>query len=494
MNFQEFESNLAQGLQPQKPSRDLSIVIDEKLRGARRQRQFRRRIYVAATGTAVITISLIVLPTVKARATLQRMSGALDNVNQVVMTTYDIGEPAKETMSMKVTYLQGQWKVEDSQGHLTYFTHGINYIFRKDTGRFITQTGRTGPFGNNLSHLGLSAILEQLKGWQPSTQVTLDDTPFEGRTVTRATVDQGPSGGRSIFYADPSSELPIALETYIRAKDRWTLNGITRFDYEAKIDPASLLPDLKRYPPVDEKQVADQEVAHLLNSKLGSTPLKRGRIILRSVDVGQDGTVYVTSQAGEKKPHWDKGYPVSVTDNLGTTYARMAFWTVTDEEVIAHSADGKLELSVFVPVELEPKFRPKTVRVTANLKSNGTLARHLQAMQGNTKGQIFSFYWYDDKSIKTHEVELARIPFVKATRADAPTAARLIAPHPFDEDKGLLEAKALARADYFRTTNEVAKELQALKEALSFHVGPRSNSLAADRLDEIEAKMKHLQP
>jgi len=55
-----------------------------------------------------------------------------------------------------------------------------------------------------------------------------------------------------------------------------------------------------------DNRLRTSEIARIhTRDDIGSIPLDTGRQVVRSVDVTDDGTVFVTCQAGEHKARWD---------------------------------------------------------------------------------------------------------------------------------------------------------------------------------------------
>jgi hypothetical protein len=485
MNYQDFERNIRAGLAASEPSDRVSDKIDQRLASTRQRRTIRLRLTVALAATACLTVGFLVTPIVRAYAEMQRMAGALDNVRSVVMTSVVVRPDGSRQFSARISYLDGRWKIEEPDDKLIYFNNGTRYVHDKATGRTIVETGLKGPFTNNDSSLSLTSLLGDFQRWQPRVHQTIDQAEFHGMSVTRAIAEDPTDPHRIVIYAALDTDLPLEIDQETKENGRWVVTDVQTCDYRTKQTVASFVPDLQAFPPIRKEEYDSNRVKQLVAEDLGSVLLNKGRLVVRAMDVASDGTVFVTSQSGERVPMWNRGYPVDVSDDLGTQYSLLYVQSRIDPEVIARSTDGKVELCVFIPTEPIQPWRPRRITVTARLQSDLVLDRHQWGMWGNRSGQTESMIWYYDKSREFKVVDIARRQFERPTVNTFPTYASIIDPALFDDASHFDQEKAKSRADFYRGLEDTANEFRWLTEVVRSPKSTGERTMAEVRLSDI---------
>ena len=110
--------------------------------------------------------------------------------------------------------------------------------------------------------------------------------------------------------------------------------------------------------------------------------------------------MYMAFQSGNKSTSWT-GYGLEVTDNLGTKYCHAnEIFNPMNEEFIRRSKDGKLEVEVFVPIQPLTSDSPRTIAVTAVLRTDKALVHSIRGIK-NRQGP-------HDTGVGDHAVELCR--------------------------------------------------------------------------------------
>lgn len=178
-----------------------------------------------------------------------------------------------------------------------------------------------------------------------------------------------------------------------------------------------------------------------------------------------------------------RGYPVDITDNLGTKYSLMKVTSRLDQEFIENSKDGKLELCVFVPSQKLSRWEQRTIRITSRLRANRRLDRYLSGFWTNQSRMVTSTLRYDDNSEPVTVVTVVQEHLVRPTVNVVPSYASLLEPSRFDSNDPFEAEKALARADFYRGQSDIDAEKRWLKEALK--LAPESEG-ATLRLKELE--------
>jgi len=492
MKLNEFKDRLRTSLSPAEPSARISRLIDQKLLAVQHRRTSRRRIAFAFAATAVVGLSILVLPRVRAQAELARLAGALDNVQSVIETQQNVAADGSRHYLGQVAYLNGRWRIDLPGSGITYFSDGTRYMFDQRMKRFMVESGLEGPFGHNSKDMKLSSVLGDIKHWQPHSHLEIDQAKLHGKVVTRATIEDLSFKSRVVLFAELDTDLP--LETHEERLDagKWRLTSVATFDYGAKQSLAEFVPDLKAFPAISKKEWSAELVRGMIKDDLGSVKLANGRLVVRSIDVAKDGTVFVACQAGERIPMWDRGYPVDITDDSGSKYALMHVSSRLDSEFISASKDGKLELCIFVPVNPNSSWEPKKIAVNTRLDATNHLDRHLEAMWGGIDNFIDGYSWYYDTSKAVSVTEVARQSVEKPITDSFPSFAALIDPNQFDDAQHFAAQEAKSRADYFRNHGEYKSERYWLNESIRLEKPSNSRSDADRRLirlNEFEARV-----
>ena len=485
MNLNEFEDQVKLGFVPAEPSARVSQLIDERLLAIRRKKVARRRFSYAFAATAIAGVVLLVTPTVIAQAELRRLAGALDGVRSVVMTTETIDPDGTHHLSGSIAYLNGKWKTEFPGVGVTYFFDGTRYRLDRSINKFVVETGLEGPFAHNTKDMKLSSALGDINQWQPHSHVEIDKVELHGKLVTRATIDESVFHTRTVMFANIDTDLPI--ESLEEKKDGggWKLIGDTKFDYSSKESPSDFAPDLKAYPPISKRDWETQLVCGMTSKVVGEVALDHGRLVIRSLDVAKDGTVFVTCQAGERIARWNRGYPIDITDNLGTQYAFVNIESKLDEEFIRNSKEGKLELCVFVPLTPIGEWKARSITVNARLEPNQHLNRHEFAMWGGKSGLINSYSWYVDKAKTVNVVDVASRTFSNPSVESFPTYCSSVDPFQFDNARHWEGQEDKARADLCRNTEKYGEERDWLNAALELANSEGIRNMIKSRLEEL---------
>ncbi len=492
MNIKEFEDNVRNGLAPVSSTDQLSAKIDHQLWATKRKRTVRRRFGYSFAATAAATVGMIVIPTVMAQAHLRRLAGALDNVSSVILTTESVSADGTRKQIAESAYLDGKWRLKSPGSDVSYFSNGNRYRLDRASGHFIAESGLDGPFGHNSDHLSMSDVLGDIKRWRPQTHLTFDSVELGAKSVTRATIEVDGENSREILYADKSTDLPIKLVTQAKRIGNWATLEEANFDYETKQRPEDFVPDLKTYPPIAKRDWDAANVAKMTKDNLGTIKTSHGELIIRSMDVAKDGTVFVTCQAGERVPNWNRGYPIAIEDNLRTQYALAEIESRVDKEFIEHSKDGKLELCVFIPTEPLPIWKPRTITINAMMVNQNQLQRkEIAYWGGRHTNYCLSKRWYYDRDHPATPVKVMSRAFDAPTVDRDPSYTQFLNPWMFEAGDRFDREKAQARADYYRDVENPPAEIRWLNRTIELTHETGSINIPQARLDEIREIKPH---
>ncbi len=359
MNESTFEQALKIGMAPvaERPLLDAKIEARlSRLRSSAKTKKWSATLGVAA---AVVAMSVFLFPRAEAQPTFAQIAGALDDVSSVRTESFSILEDGSRTSQGTIDYHEGRWRLTTGGEDSVWFEGGL-YMLDASAGRYVHSSMPSGPFSFNTKGLGLSSMLSS--GGMNSKEVTLTDGKFRGADVKIATVDSTGLRERMLIYADAKTLLPISVEHYSNEQDVWRLRGEMTFDYSPNFPQGhfALRPGV---PVVTEDDDKSDLFRELTTPELAMIDIKGGRLVVRSVDVARDGTVFVTYQVGDKTRSW-RGFRLTVTDDLGTLYAPSTSLMSFDDDLMQRSSDGRIEREVLVPLAPDKRWRPRTVKLS----------------------------------------------------------------------------------------------------------------------------------
>ena len=492
MNPKQFEEIIRSEMSAKEVPLGLNSRISRELAKVQGRRRLIRRFTFAISASAAATFILVALPTVNARAGIQRMAGALDNVHSVVLTDELIGRDGSKRTISKMSYLDGRWKMEGISD-VTYYVNGITYSLPKNGHNFISDKKPQGPFAHNEQHLSLSSFLGEIRQWQPKSTVTMDQADYQGRKLNRATITEE-NGSRTLMWADPSNDLPVAIEQLRKRNNKWTIVEQTKLDYASPLKQADFVPDFKTYPAIDKETFDRQMVASVTQTSKGELKLPHGRLIVRAVDVAPNGTVFVACQSGERIARWDRGYPLEIASSDGTQYGLMEIESSEDQAFIDHSNDGKLEVCVFVPLEPLSVWHPFDLKIVAHMNKAGKLEKKQIAYMSQMHAKngivyMVSRRWYYDRDKPTTLKTVASIHVDKPTVDVSPGYLQLVQPFDFRTDSDFRRAEAQARADEYRELDQPNMEAKWIEEVMRLD-SRQGNPAPELRLQELKEVLR----
>jgi hypothetical protein len=364
-----FNQDFDQALRAAMPAAE-SVSLDRKIDTALAHRdrgQLRiRRLAFAACGVAAIGAVFLIPSSAEAR--LQRIAGALDDVERVQMTRYIVDRTGRRVKCGVMDYEQGKWHLAETPGDDQYYRRGELLSYDPTLNVYVRQVRPDGPFGHNSTGIGLSALLKS-GGIGSGSNVQITDGMFNGKPVRMAVIDSVLE--RTVIYADPTTDRPIEAQTSVHGR----VADVLSFAYPDRM-PKGVFDPNPKVRIIEDAEFKKQVVAMSTKDELAVHPLAKGRFVIRAIDVAQDGTVFVSYQAGERSQSW-RGFRLTLTDDLGTEYAapREPMMMSEPRFDFRKSPDGRLDQEIFVPVHPLPTWTPRKLTINGQFTDKGQMVQ-----------------------------------------------------------------------------------------------------------------------
>lgn len=459
-----------------------------------RHRRIRRiaRPVRLTVGVAVSAALLIVMgPPVYAQAMVGRIAGALDGVQTVRIQRTSVDAEGNRIAAGDVQYDGGRWRIR-SAGQDILFRQGKTYTFDPVVKAYVVSPGADGPFAKPTG-IRMSEMLGAANQWSLERRVQIEEATLEGRPMRRATVENPGLGERYVIYADPQTDLPREVQVEGREGDRWRLRMIQSFDYGSRV-PAHAFELEKGKPVIGEAERASRVAKAMTSETIAEMPLRRGRLVVRAVDVAADGTVFIAYQSGDASPYTWRGFAFDLSDDLGTQYARREVFGGA-EDLVRLSKDRKLELEVFVPLQPIPAGRPRHLRFLTRRFKNQTLARTIRAGVTDASGRTtwrWQPNWQGRDTTPPTETVLVRRRIEAPTCDFAPGYAQLISFTDFSNEIAAAIFASSVRANGFaerekwdEATRWYEEELRQMRRHERMGYGPWAEGRVLEKLAQV---------
>ncbi|CAN5486848.1 hypothetical protein BH11ARM2_BH11ARM2_07960 [soil metagenome] len=388
MNEKLFENSL-QAAFPIPTSANLDAKIDRALTHQTQVRRVRRRVTFTVLVTGAAVFAFVAFPAAQAQASIGGIISALDRTTKVeiVATTID-GEghrwPGTRTIIANgdVAYINARGIPESLQ------MGDKSYAFDETLNAFIVRPREAAK------SLRLSDMLGPAGEFSMDRRTEVEHVTENGRKLLRVTVTNNGLPERYRIEADAETERPTRIWVDSEERGVWRVRQEMAFDYRPEV--SIRVPDPKKVATLTQEQADARFEQTMEAATLASVSLKRGRFIVRRVDVAEDGTVFVAYQSGERSPNTWRGYAVELKDDRGTKYVRVGQASISGQETIK-SKDGKIEIDAFTPrFPTTPTF-PMKLTLGTNLQADGKLARTEVVGIGQSDGSYLYGYQTDQQ-------------------------------------------------------------------------------------------------
>ncbi|HSI73619.1 MAG TPA: hypothetical protein VK934_10635 [Fimbriimonas sp.] len=498
MNEREFDSALKEAMVAKVATSRLDRKIDSALDRVRAGGRWRLRVWTLSGAVGALAFAVLLVPPMQAQATIARLQGALEGVRSLRVKKFSIDENGNLAENGFVAYSAGHWRMENANGAgKTYLLNGKQVSYDPLMRVFVANETRS-----QMQSLRLRDLMGSLGGFDIKRRVSQRNLQVQGRAAIEATIEYG-LPERLVVLADASTQLPIESRLESLELGKWRAREVSIFDYAAKFAPGFFeMP--KGVPIVDRKELAKRMVDSMTRRQLASVPLDKGKLIIRAVDVAQDGTVFVAFQSGFKKARSWKGSTFRLTDDIGSAYQLLPHGGEgsLDEEFIARTQDGKMELEVFVPVAPMINWTPRVVKLSASLYADGSLVRWVPSSMTLPDGSagperlVPNIYRVDGNNPMTSRTVLSH-PVKEATCGDAPLYASMLNRTNFGSKTAAQITTAGARATFAMEKAHwkdarfwLNEKLRFMREHERLGLGSYSLGQTLENLRTVEGRMK----
>jgi hypothetical protein len=434
----------------------LTSEISQRVSHFAHRRHLQRRVFACVGATVAAFVTFALYPTLSAQAALTRITGALEGVERLVARRFTVDEHGDRVLAGVVAYDHGKWRIERSKGQdVILYANGHRYRYDSYTNSYVVEsTG--GPFAHN-NGLSLSDMLKDMSAWH--NNVTLRDATLDGKPVVEATITSEILPERTIVFADGKTNLPIRAYGDSLENGAWRRTTVMDFDYGASTDATRFLPDA-RLPQVSKEAWEHNVVARMLTNTVAKFSLRKGDLVLRSLDVASDGSVFIAFQSGQARTGGWTGYGFTLADDLGTTYTQLQMLDSSDSPFysISRKDGGRIEFAVFVPTTKLPGFSPRSLTLGAHIDANGNFVRLVEMQMtfpdghSETKWQVNR--WGEDESMLYKNKTILVRTIKEPTCTDRPAYMTVVGHGEWNDTLLSDLTKAGARSNYFLGTRD----------------------------------------
>jgi hypothetical protein len=493
MNDSRLDARIRSALPSAAVPASLDGAIDAALDRNRRIRRIARPVRLAVGVAASAALLFVMGPPVYAQAMVGRIAGALDGVQTLRMTRTSVDAEGNRFDAGEVVYDGGRWRIR-SVGQDTLFRQGKTYTFDPVVKAYVVTERPDGPFASPAG-IRMSEMLGAANQWSMDRRVQVGEATLDGQRMRRATVENPGLGERYVIYADPQTDLPREVHVEAKEGDAWQLRMIQGFEYGSRV-PAQAFELAKGKPVISEAERAERVVGAMTAGTLAELPLRRGRIVVRAVDVAADGTVFIAYQSGDRSVNKIGGFAFDLSDDLGTPYARREVWGGNDD-FVRLSKDRKLEVEAFVPLRpVDPK-QPRALSFLTRRFKNRGLARMIQVILTDAKGRrtlVWQPNWQGNDLTPPTETVLVHKRVAAPTCEDAPAYAKLVSSEFANEVssaifKSAARAKGHAeRGDWDEATRWYEEELRQMRRHERMGYGPWAEGPVLEKLEQVRTR------
>jgi len=383
VNESEFEAGLRAAFQPPPESASLDAKIDAALSRYRRTRRLRHLVPACACA-ALVGLTVWAAPPLEAQAAVSRMVHALAAVDTYTATTYYADDAGRLVPYARTAYSHGNWRIDGPGAGLELYVGGKCYVLDRYLGAYILDP-HPNMFEGRRPAISTSEIVAQSAGAAWGRRVSVERATLNGRSVSRVSVRSLERAERVVYDTDPATDLPIEERHEVLEAGGRQIRSVSKCSYGSAVDPKLFELDLHRFSVVTPKQVDRLLTARIERNSLGSVPLRAGRLVVRSFDVSEDGTVYVLYQAGALPSGSSLRNALELTADDGTDYARPFSPEVPRMQFVP--ADGIPEVEVFVPLVPQRPGVRRTYTLTTHRYTDRSPAR-LSVTRSGDRGPL----------------------------------------------------------------------------------------------------------
>lgn len=490
MNEKQFETDLRNAfpIPPMTPTLDakidraLSLPAPKTVRGG--------KLVLGFAATTILAVALFTLPAARADASFTKILDAMDRATRVEVRTVTVDEAGKRT-PMATSLLVGKdLCIKNAAGVIQQIDLGDkSYGYDPTIPAYIIRPKTT------KTSLRFSDMLRP-GGELPDASVSpVEEFREDGHDRLRVTLTQNGLPERYVIVADAKTELPVRMVIQSEERGRWR----TRQELAFRYDPSITIPkpDFAKIPAVTQEQADASFESAMTKETLAKVGLRRGRFVVRRIDVAEDGTVFVAYQSGERSPNTWRGYAINLKDDIGTEYVRVGQATISGQEKI-RAKDGKIEIETFTPrFAGVPRF-PRRLELGTTLLRNQKLARSSIVQIDYDDGRVFNGYQITERPEDgPHPVPLLSKSIPGPTCGAVPRWAGRLDAMAYGNDVYIGIAKAQGRAELAMREKRwpeaeaaLIEQLRLMRESERKGYSPWSLDRPLKELDEVRTHLK----
>lgn len=379
MNEKQFDANLKSAFKAPEMPIHMDHKINEKLAQATHRTLVKRKLTLSLGAAAAVASGVFLFPPIKAQASLGGMMNALDKKLSAKIITFSVDESGNRQRIGTTVIANGNVAVLGPNGETRQVEMEMDsFVWDPMTKAYIKFPRRGG------GGIRLSELLGPASKFSFGKKVQLDRVEVNGRKILQAIITDQNLPERYIIEAEPETQLPFHMATESLEQGKWRIRQDLDFTYEQNLRVDK--PDFAAYELVTPEQNAQKLTNTLTQEVLGKVVAKDKTILVRKIDVAEDGSVFIAYQSGKTSGGTWTGYQLSLSDNLGTSYLRAGDIMSNNDKDLTAPKDGVIELEIFVPVKRVASSTARSLTVSVALTSKGNIEK-LVPYEGNNLTQ-----------------------------------------------------------------------------------------------------------
>jgi hypothetical protein len=340
--------------------------IDAGVARIQNRKMVRRRLTLSLGATAMIVAGVFMFPAVQAQASLGGMMSALDKETSAKIITYAVSESGMRFPIGTTIVANGNIEMLDSKNAIKQVDiDNDSYSFDSTTNAYIQRSRR------QTEGIRMSQLLGPASRLAFKKRVETQRISRNGKEIIRAVVTDQGLPERYVIEADAKSQLPFHVQVESLEMGNWRIRQDMEFQYEPGLKVSK--PDFSKTPILTEDQNERNFIQTMTSTSLGSIKGKNRTVIVRRVDIADDGTVFVAFQSGDHQRNSWSGYHLKLADSLGTSYIHAGDILDNYRNRGLTPKEGKLELEVFVPIKQIPSNTKRDLTISVATDQAGNI-------------------------------------------------------------------------------------------------------------------------
>jgi outer membrane lipoprotein-sorting protein len=399
---------------------------------------------------------------------MERLENAVSDVKSAHQVWWKIGPDGARSKEAETWYQEGEWRIEtddENRPSVQIYNGGRLYSYDKKTDK-VTYWRAKGPFGFNPSGFSIKAMIGDEGRWGWKDRIERQGRGvLNGRAVEKVLVLRANEPDRTLISVDSRTDRPIRMETETERGGEWITSGLAEMEYDRPIPPSAFDPrGVSKTATFFNRDEGKRLWGEKLAKGIAKRRLGSRTVVLRDVQVNDDGDVFILYTAGSPVDPW-AGFAfnvgsIGVTDNLGTRYI---------------TTDCSLS-----PVEFSSSAPPKGY-VFERAMLEGVWFAPLEPMKKRARSLTITF-----ATPKVRRPAVFVFPLRSPTVSVVPEWMPYMGYGP-RRDWEIAFYQAKARAQQFRRNGDHAKAAEMFREALKVGKWDNNADTLCDLGDELAA-------